>query len=55
MDLAVVIDGDHPHDSLCLTVASEQHRPWADTIRDCGVGERRPAEAVIVLCVDVCC
>lgn len=32
VDLAVVIDGDHPDYGSRLGVAGEQHRPRADTV-----------------------
>src|SRR5215207_4053769 len=53
VDLAVVVDGHHPHDRLSLVVAGTQHRSRTDSIRHHRVGERRPSEAVVVLGVEV--
>ncbi|MCC5952814.1 MAG: hypothetical protein JJU45_12050 [Acidimicrobiia bacterium] len=54
MDLTVVVDRDDSHDRLRLGIASEQHRPGSETIRSRSVVASRPAEAVVVLSVEIC-
>ncbi len=53
MDLPVVVDGNDPYVCLGLTVPGEQHRTRLDPFRSAGVGQGRPAETVVVLCVQV--
>jgi hypothetical protein len=54
VDLAVLVNGDHPHDGYPCTVPGKQHRARADPIRIPGVGQHRPSKAVVVLGVQVC-
>lgn len=53
MDLAIGVDGHDPNNSLSVRVASKQHGagPHPGTVD--GVGERRPAQSVIVLGIQV--
>lgn len=53
MDLSVVVDRDHSYHRPCLAVSSEEHRPGVNAAGGDGVGEGGPAEAVIVLRVQV--
>ena len=53
MDLIVLVDLEDTHDRPAVTVAGEEHHAWADLGRFVGVGEGRPAEAVVVLGVQV--
>ena len=53
MDLAVVVHSDHPHDGLAMPIAGEQHRAGSDARRVAGVGKSRPAEAVVILSVEI--
>ena len=53
MDLAVVVDGHHADHGSGLGVPCQQHRAGVDAIGGCGVAESRPAEAVVVLCVQI--
>jgi hypothetical protein len=53
MDLAVVVYRHDPHNSLPLSVACEQHRTGPYMLRRDGVSQRRPTEAVVVLCVQI--
>lgn len=53
MDLAIGVDGHDPNNTLRVRDASKQHRtgPHPGTVD--GVGERGPAQSVIVLGVQV--
>jgi hypothetical protein len=53
VDVAVVVDGDDPDDGLAVPVASQEHRARTNSVRVVGPGERRPAESVLVLGVEV--
>jgi hypothetical protein len=52
-DLAVVIDGDDPHDCPAVAVAGEEHRPGDNPTWFGRVSKRRPAEAIVVPGVQV--
>ena len=53
VDLIVVVDGYDADHGLGLMVASEQHRAGPHPLGRVGVGQCRPAEAVVVLGVEV--
>ncbi len=53
MDLTVRVDGHDADHGLGLAVASEQHRARSHPLGSVGVGQCRPAEAVVVLGVEV--
>src|SRR5581483_5177227 len=53
VDLAVVVDGDDSDDRGCLSVAGEQHRTGPYALRGAGIGQRRPAQAVVVLGIEI--
>lgn len=53
MDLAVFVNGDHPHDGYSPAIPGKQHRTGAYPIRIPRVGKDRPSEAVVVLGVQI--
>lgn len=54
MDLTVIVHGDDPDDRHRRFVASEQHCSDPNSGDISSVGQRRPAEAVVVLGVEIC-
>ncbi len=54
VDLAVIVDRHDTHDRFRRFVAGEQHCSGPHTLRSASVGQRRPAEAVIVLRIQIC-
>ena len=53
MDLTITVDSDDAHHCPCLLTASDQCRSRSDLARVDSLAERRPAEAVVVLRVQV--
>ena len=53
VDLTVRVDGHDADHGLGLAVASEQQRARSHPLGSVGVGQCRPAEAVVVLGVEV--
>ena len=49
--LPVVVDGNDTHDRDGLGVADQQHRADSDHLGIAGIGEKSPAEAIIILVV----
>ena len=54
VNLPIGVDRHDAHDRLSVPVAGEDHLLWDYPVGGSGIGEERPAEAVVVIGVEVC-